>query len=96
MIQIDEKLIAYLENLSSLTLSEDEKLRLMGDLGGILESMATLGKLDTDGIPERSHPFDNVNDFRADEVLPSFKRDLILKNAPVHDGEMLIAPQTIE
>jgi len=95
-MQIDEKLIAYLEELSYLTLSDAEKKRLAGDLEGILSKMAQLSELDVEGVPERSHPFDNVNAFRSDEVKPSLGRELILKNAPVKNSEVFIAPKTVE
>jgi aspartyl/glutamyl-tRNA(Asn/Gln) amidotransferase C subunit len=93
---IDDKLLAYLEDLSCLTLSGNEKTRLTHDLQEILDYMARLGELNTDGVVERSHPFDNVNDFRDDTVRPSFDRALILQNAPVKNEEMIIAPKTVE
>ena len=92
----DEKLIAYLEDLSCLIISDEEKPRLCANLENILKSMARLSELDTDGIPERSHPFDNVNGFRNDEVQKSFDRELILRNAPDRNDEMFIAPKTVE
>jgi len=95
-MQIDDKLIAYLEDLSCLTLSDGEKTRLSGDLRKILDYMARLGELDTTGVDERSHPFDNVNAFRDDETRSSFERELILKNAPLKSDEMIIAPKTVE
>ena len=95
-MKIDDELIAYLEDLSCLTLSDSEKNRLSGDLQKILDYMARLGELNTAGVSERSHPFDNVNAFRDDEVRPSYDRDLILKNAPVKNEEMIIAPKTVE
>jgi aspartyl-tRNA(Asn)/glutamyl-tRNA(Gln) amidotransferase subunit C len=95
-MQIDDKLISYLEDLSCLTLSDDDKNRLKYDLSNILSGMARLNELSTENVPERSHPFDNVNSFREDEANPSFERDLILKNAPEHNGEMFIAPKTVE
>ena len=95
-MQIDDKLISYLEDLSCLTLSDGEKNRLTADLQKILEYMARLGELDTAGITERSHPFDNVNVFRDDIEMPSFDRELILKNAPVKNDEFFIAPKTVE
>ena len=94
-MRIDQPLLSYLEELSCLTLSEDEKQRLKGDLGDILSGMARLGELDTEGVPERSHPFDHVNAFREDAVQPSFERELILRNAPEQDGGMIIAPKTV-
>ena len=94
-MRIDEGLITYLETLSCLTLSEDEKQRLKGDLGDILGGMARLGALNTEGVPERSHPFDHVNVFREDAVQGSFKRELILRNAPERDERFFIAPKTV-
>jgi len=95
-MQIDDKLLEYLEDLSCLTLSANEKTRLTKDLQEILDYMARLGELNTDGVTERSHPFDNVNDFRDDIVRPSFDRALILHNAPVRNDETIIAPKTVE
>jgi aspartyl-tRNA(Asn)/glutamyl-tRNA(Gln) amidotransferase subunit C len=96
-MQIDDGLIAYLEDLSCLTLSDNEKDRLKKDLREILDYMARLGELSTDGVRERSHPFDNVNAFREDQATYSpFGRELILKNAPVRNDEMFIAPKTVE
>jgi len=95
-MQIDDKLLAYLEDLSCLTFSADEKTKLAKDLQEILDYMARLGELDTNGVVERGHPFDNVNDFRDDIVIPSFDRELILKNAPVRNDQNIIAPKTVE
>jgi len=95
-MRIDRELIAYLEELSYLTLSTEEKERITGDLQEILSDMAKLEQLDTTGVSERSHPFDNVNSFRDDEVENSFDRALILQNAPRKTGEMLIAPSAVE
>ena len=95
-MQINADLILYLEDLSCLTLSDDEKRLLSGELKEILNGMALLGELYTKNIPERSHPFDNVNAFREDKVESSLERSLILKNAPNKDDEMFIAPQTVE
>jgi aspartyl/glutamyl-tRNA(Asn/Gln) amidotransferase C subunit len=95
-MQIDDKLLDYLEDLSCLTFSANEKTKLAKDLQEILDYMARLGELDTNGVVERSHPFDNVNDFRDDEVRPSYDRELILKNASVHNDQSIIAPKTVE
>jgi aspartyl-tRNA(Asn)/glutamyl-tRNA(Gln) amidotransferase subunit C len=95
-MHIDSKLISYLEDLSCLALSADEKTSLTGDLQKILDYMARLGELDTSGVPERSHPFDDVNAFRDDVTRPSFERELILQNAPARNDAFTIAPRTVE
>ena len=92
-MQIDERLINYLEELSCLALSDEEKRRISGDLEKILRYMERLGELDTAGVPGRSHPFDNVSTYRHDEAAASFDRGLILKNAPHMDGGMFVAPK---
>ena len=92
---INDNLITYLEDLSCLTLSADEKIRLSGDLEKILAYMARLSELNTKDVPERSHPFDNTNVFRNDEVLPSLARELALKNAAQKNDEFFIAPKTV-
>ena len=94
-MQIDDALITYLENLSCLALSDDEKERLAGDLREILDGISTLGGLDTENIPERSHPFDDTNAFRDDVLSPSAERDRILRNAPRKNDRMFIAPKTV-
>ena len=95
-MQIDDQLITYLEELSCLTLTAEEKQRLSGDLNKILGYMERLSELDTEGVVERSHPFDQVNAFREDEAGLSLDRKLILENAPEKDERMMIAPMTIE
>jgi aspartyl-tRNA(Asn)/glutamyl-tRNA(Gln) amidotransferase subunit C len=95
-MKVDDKLISHLEDLSCFTLSDSEKSRLAGDFQKILNLLSKLGDLNTDGVPECTHPFDNVNAFRNDEVLPSFDRELILKNAAVKNNEMFIAPKIVE
>ena len=95
-MEISSELISYLEDLSYLTLTDGEKHRLAGDLEEILGSIALLGELDTENVPERSHPFDNTNSFREDELKASLDRDLILANAPAADGEMFITPIAVD
>ena len=95
-MQIDEKLISYLEDLSCLTLSDEEKQRLTGELEKILNGIARLGEQNTENVPERSHPFDNVNAFRNDEIQASFDRTFILRNAPNRNDLMFIAPKTVD
>ncbi|MDR3207894.1 MAG: Asp-tRNA(Asn)/Glu-tRNA(Gln) amidotransferase subunit GatC [Oscillospiraceae bacterium] len=95
-MQIDGALIAYLEDLSRLSLSDAEKTRLAGDLTAIVGYMAKLDELDTAGVPERSHPFDHTNAFRADVVGDSFDRALILRNAPDAGDEAFRVPKTVE
>jgi len=93
-MQVDEKLISYLEDLSCLALSDNEKKSLAGDLQGMLSVISKISEVNTDGVPEDAS--DKVNVFREDEVHPSLPRELILQNAPERNDEMFIAPRTVE
>ena len=97
-MEIDEKLIAYLENLSCLELTQDEREKLMPELRKILDSMAKLSELGDVEIQESGCV--NIscggNVFREDVVLQSFPRESILKNAFASDDEMFIAPKVME
>ncbi|MCL2802201.1 MAG: Asp-tRNA(Asn)/Glu-tRNA(Gln) amidotransferase subunit GatC [Treponema sp.] len=94
-MQVDDKLISYLEELSCFSLCDSEKTRLANDLQKIINGVSKLLELNTDRMPAEV-PYNNVNIFREDEVLPSFDRELILKNAPVKNDEYFIAPKTVE
>ena len=95
-MNIDEKLIAYLEDLSCLNLCNAEKNRVAEEMKKILNGMECLEDLNTEGVAERSQPFDNTNAFRDDVVCVSFERELILKNASNKTDDMFIAPKTVE
>ena len=90
-MQISDELIAYLEDLSRLSLTDDEKTRLKGDLAQIIGHMALINELDTENVPETGH-LPRVNVFREDEARPSLDRELILQNAPRRTEEMFVAP----
>ena len=81
-MQITDELISYIGDLSRLYLSDEEKERAKKDLSDVLDYTEKLNELDTDGLPEMSHPFDEVNRFREDEVLNGDDRENLLSNAP--------------
>ena len=95
-MKIDNALVTYLEELTYLAFSENEKVGLASDLEKILSHLQIISTLDTDGVPECVSPIDKINVFREDAVKPSFDRELILKNAPESNDEMIIAPKTVE
>ncbi len=95
-MKIDTELISYLEELSRLKLSEDEKNKAQSDLNRILDYIDKLAELDTADIEPLSHPFEFTNNFREDEAKPSADRELILKNAPEKKDGCFKVPKTVE
>ena len=98
---IDEKLINYLEDLSFITLSAEERERICADLESIIAGMELLSTLDTSSISAQILPpsFKTnlfITALRKDEVIPSFSRSEILKNAPQANKETFVVPKVVE
>ena len=95
-MKITTELIDHISQLSRLRLPEEEKIKMAGDLEGILAYMDTLNALDTSGVEPMSHVFPVKNVLREDEVQPSMDRGALLKNAPAADDEAFLVPKTVE
>ena len=98
---IDEKLIKYLEDLSFITLSAEERVRISADLDSIIAGMELLSTLNTDSVSEQDMSEQDMSlniktVLRKDEVTSSFLRGEILKNAPEANGETFVVPKAVE
>ncbi|MBR1736189.1 MAG: Asp-tRNA(Asn)/Glu-tRNA(Gln) amidotransferase subunit GatC [Firmicutes bacterium] len=92
----DEKTITYLEELSKIKLSKNEKEKFKDELGKIIEYMGKLNELDTKDIQPLSHPFMHTADLREDIIRPSYKREEILKNSPDNKDGCFTVLKTVE
>ena len=92
----NKDLIKYLEELSQLSLSDEERERISKDLEKTLGYIDILKSVDTSGVSAASHPFDLVSDFREDEVEPSTPREQLLGLAKNKNKEAIIAPKTVD
>ena len=92
---IDEKLIKYLEDLSFITLSGEERGRIRTDLESIIAGMELLSKLDTGRVSEQVSSISSNTALRKDDAIHSFPRDEILKNAPEANGETFVVPTVV-
>ena len=96
MTEINQELIAYLERLSLLNLTENEKIQTEKDLQNILGYMDKLSALNTEGAPVVSHPFPSGSQFREDTVKVFGDTARILEGAPKQNGRCFVAPKAIE
>ena len=97
-MKITTEMVDYISTLSRLKLPEEEKEKekMTGELEQILAYMDTLNALDTSGVEPMSHVFPVKNVLREDQVVPSFDRAELLKNAPATDGEAFLVPRAVE
>ncbi|HZS88713.1 MAG TPA: Asp-tRNA(Asn)/Glu-tRNA(Gln) amidotransferase subunit GatC [Chloroflexota bacterium] len=73
--------------LARLELSEEERVRLVGELSGILDHIAVIAGVDTSAIPPTAQVVELNNVMRPDEVCPSLSPDEVLANAPAREGD---------
>jgi len=89
----DVERVAY---LARLRFSEEEKEKFISQLNRILEYVAQLNELDTEGVPPTSHVLPLRNVFREDEVRPSTPREELMANAPARHMGYFEVPKVIE
>lgn len=85
----------YLEILSQISLTEEEKQETAGELKKILAYMEKLEELDTDGVEPMSHVFPVQNVFREDIVEREDQWEALLENAPQKKEGQYLVPKTV-
>ncbi len=88
--------VLHVARLARLELSDTEIERMREQLDAILTYIDRLKALDVTGVEPTSHAVPLVNVMRDDEVVPSFPRDEMLRNAPDRVGEFFRVPRIIE
>lgn len=77
--------------MARLSLDENEKKMIHGQLDEALNAVRVFDELDLTGVPPLSHPGNLTNVMRDDVVLPSFTQKQALANAPEsHEGYVLV------
>ena len=81
MSEITPDLVQHLASLSRILVTEDEVEKLAGELGVIVDSVATVNKAVSGDVVPTSHPIPMSNVFREDEVAPSLTQEQALSGA---------------
>src|SRR6266704_1093522 len=86
--------VLHVAKLASLELTDEEILRLEGQLNDILAAVGKVSELDLSDVPPTSHPLSVVNVLRPDVARPSLPLDDAFANAPERDGDLFRVPPT--
>jgi len=81
MSEITPDLVRHLASLSRILVTDDEVEKLAGELGVIVDSVATVNKAVSGDVVPTSHPLPMSNVFREDEVGPSLTQEEALSGA---------------
>lgn len=100
-ISIIEKMLSkdttkYIASLSRIHLEDQEVEYLTQNLGGILQYIEKLNKLDVQNIQPTSHVLPLKNVYREDEVKPSLSQADALKFSISQQNGFFKVPQVIE
>lgn len=96
-MQVDDALLTRLEKLSFLTVSDDKRQEMIGQLSEIVNFVDNLSDLNTDGIDDNFAMSDMQTPLREDTVSSSTSvSEDILKNAPNSADNFFIVPKIIE
>lgn len=95
MPKIDDTVIEQMEVLAKLSVSGEERKKVIEEMEKILTYVEKLNELDTDGIEPLVHSMPEVNVFREDTVVNTDGRNEALLNAPRQKDGQYVVPKTV-
>lgn len=82
MERISKDDVKYVAKLAELEFDDKDIEKFTSQLGKILDHVANISSVDTEGVPPTSHILDIKNVYREDEVRESIPQEAALENAP--------------
>lgn len=93
--QLSADAVRAVARLARLHLEESEVDAFRPQLAGVLDHVASLESVDTDGVEPMAHPLDLVNRLAADEPGETMPTEHLLRNAPAVRGSYLDVPKVL-
>jgi aspartyl-tRNA(Asn)/glutamyl-tRNA(Gln) amidotransferase subunit C len=87
--------VKKIAELARLEFTESELENYTTEMNKMLDYVDKLNELNTENVEPLSHPIENTNVFREDEVKKSTNREEALKNAPDKSSEHFKVPKVI-
>lgn len=88
--------VARLADLARIDLTPEEQVRLAGELGAVVDAVASVSQVVSDDVPATSHPLPLTNVYREDVVEPSLPVTDVLAGAPAAEDGRFLVPQILE
>ncbi len=82
--------------LARLLLSEEESEQMTRDLGQILDYVAVLAAVETEGVEPTAHVFPLETPLREDRAALPMDPELAVSNAPERSGSAFVVPKVID
>ena len=94
-MSVSRKDVEYIASLAKLNFNNEELENYTHQLNDILTYVEKLNELDTSNVEPLSHPVENQNVFRNDELKPSLPTEDVLKNSPNRTEDFFRVPKVI-
>lgn len=95
-MRISREEVVKVARLARLTLPEAQIERMAADMDAMLDYVATLENVKTDGIIPTAHAVPMANAFRDDLLHTSLERNQVLAAAPAASNGTFLVPKVIE
>lgn len=96
MSAISRDEVAHLADLAHIEMTEDELQSLAGELGQIVQSVASVSEVAGDDVPATSHPLPLRNVMREDVVGRTLSAQEALSGAPDAEDGLFKVPAILD
>lgn len=93
---LDTDVITYLAKLSKIEIDETEKERLVSEMSAIVELMDTMNEVTMEDDENLNGEGVSLKDLRADEIVSSYDREVVLNNASHKKDGFFVVPKIME
>lgn len=95
-MQVDEATVRRIARLARIKISDADAASLKGELSGILDWVAQLDEVKTDGVEPMTSVVAMTLRQRPDEVTDGGKAAEVTQNAPASEDNFYVVPKVIE
>lgn len=88
--------VEKIAHLARLAVTPEESAALGQDLSNILDLVAEMEEVPTEGVEPMAHPLEMTQRLRPDEVTETNQRELYMSNAPLAEDGLFLVPKVIE
>ena len=95
-MSVDVATVKRVARLARLAVTDDEAVRMTGELNGILGFVEQLSEVDVTGVEPMTSVIPMAMKMRKDEVNDGNMADRIVANAPVSEQNFFEVPKVVE
>lgn len=95
-MSVDKDTVKKIARLARIAVPDDQTDHLAGELNGILNWIAELEQVDTDGVPPLASVTGHPLPLRSDQVTDGDQPERVLANAPEQASGFFVVPKVVE